>query len=452
MTDREIDTMNTSSIELICCALGGMLMLMLFVATLVRAKVERKTADAGDEQRAGLDATDEGYFTAPPDPLLVVVEWKGPAKYPPQLIAFPPIMANGRASAMPEAALKDENGLTESRGTVRTRDGDSFVGFFDRKPRDGRTELKLVVPGGSRSAVADAWRRKELIQQAVALGGRPSAGDLGKGHVDLWQFRVRHPDAADDVLAEKLTAAYAAADKLELRLWEQQVQWNGMPPRPLPPVVSPTLVPKGVLLRDCKVGLNSAAAVREVLAAGQPTDPAVLAVASDPGGDPPEFKVTCVAGFGRTAPDPAARREPLLAELWLTTVLPSLVDAAHDPRPAAAERHARAIKLAAAIDGRLKAANDKLKPGPGVDPLTWADLTDGPPEQAVPGTRGVLIAVRDFAGKYAGTDPLRGRDDAIPFGLKVKVQGRREVVWAGPTGATEVLKPGAAVIFRSRIR
>ncbi len=451
MTDREIDTMNTSSIDLICCALGGMLMLMLLVATLVRAKVERKATDAGDEQRAGLDATDEGYFTAPPDPLLVVVEWKGAAQYPPQLIAFPPVVVNGRAVAMPDAELKDENGLTESRGTVRTRNGDSFVGFFDRKQRDGRTELKLVVPGGSRSAVADAWRRNELLQQAVALGGRPPAGDLGKGHAGLWQFRIRHPDAADDELTKKLTAAYAAADKLELRVWEQQVDWNGVPPRPLPAVVTSSLSDKLVALRTCPAGLNSTAAVREVLAAGQPTDPVVLAVASEPAGDPPKFKVTCVAGFGRTAQDPAARREALLAEVWLTTVLPSLVKAAHDPRPAAAERHARAIELAAAIDARLKAANDKLKPGPGVDPLTWFDLTDGPPEQAVPGTRSMLFAVRDFAGKYAGTDPLRGRD-AIPFGLKVKVQGRREVAWAGPTGAAEELKPGAAVLFRSRTR
>jgi hypothetical protein len=89
MRDREIDTMNTAFIDLICCALGSLLMLMLFVACLARAKADRsvRMSVPGLDRQAGLDWGDEGYEAAPPDPLIVVLEWDRPAKYPPRVIA-----------------------------------------------------------------------------------------------------------------------------------------------------------------------------------------------------------------------------------------------------------------------------------------------------------------------------------------------------------------------------
>src|SRR5436309_3058881 len=94
MGEREIDTMNTSFIDLICCALGSMLMLMLFVACLLKASA-LKDAAAAQEQSVETKASqpvDTGYQPAPPSPTMVTLTWKKPAKHPLTLIAYPPLI------------------------------------------------------------------------------------------------------------------------------------------------------------------------------------------------------------------------------------------------------------------------------------------------------------------------------------------------------------------------
>lgn len=159
MSDREIDTMNTSSIDLICCALGGLLLIMLFVATLVRAKAENSALEPrqGGEERGNRAAGLSGLREAPQRLMLITLRWTGRAKYPPQLLAYPPAWKDGKLGRRDDAELRSasaENALTEARGLVRIPHGDSFYGFFSRKAGRGGDggSVELIVPRASRHA------------------------------------------------------------------------------------------------------------------------------------------------------------------------------------------------------------------------------------------------------------------------------------------------------------
>src|SRR4051812_35506561 len=136
--DREIDTMNTSFIDLICCALGSMLMLMLFVACLIQASASKspRAQAPAEQEKSGLDKLDEGFEVAPPGAMLVTVEWEGDVRYPLRVLASPPLpgqsgLAAQRVVKVSEGkfALTEENGLARVTGDAGT---DSYFGFYER--------------------------------------------------------------------------------------------------------------------------------------------------------------------------------------------------------------------------------------------------------------------------------------------------------------------------------
>jgi hypothetical protein len=208
VSDREIDTMNTSSIDLICCALGGVLLIMLLVATLERAKAERAAlaADKGASDKGNQAAGLEGLRDAPPSLLVAELQWDKPARYPPQLLGYPPVWAGTGPKPREPAKLDNNAALTASRGLVRVAEGGPFYGFFDRKPGRGTqgSKVELVVPRGSRHAL-------------------------------LWRFKVFYPNNATAVPISGTDPVRSLRDAIaEMKAWAKQAggSWQDGPTPP----------------------------------------------------------------------------------------------------------------------------------------------------------------------------------------------------------------------------
>ncbi len=166
MSDREIETMNTSSIDLICCALGGLLLIMLFVATLVRVKAEQAVLEGSASEEAQVGKTEGawGFETAPPRPMIVTLNWVGRARFPPEIKAYPPRIEAGKPRPQEGVALDETNGMARPKG------GGTFVGFFERKANDNGGQIQLVIPRGSRDpSHASSWRFRLIY---APLNGR----------------------------------------------------------------------------------------------------------------------------------------------------------------------------------------------------------------------------------------------------------------------------------------
>ena len=349
MTDREIDTMNTSAIDLICCSLGAMLMIMLAVATLVRTQAERQAATASDlaaDPAEGSNVSpDDGLFRPPPVPLLVALTWDRPPQSPLELTAFPPEFA---ATGPGWQVLK---GLTKQQGLVIVGK-DTYVGFMDRRSGRAKPSVRLVVPKGGRSAAADA----ELLRLSRPGAARPlwSKDPPAK----FWRFRVRYPEP---------TAGAGA---------------------PL-------------------AGVNSALEPLQLTAG-----PSLSGNESD---------------------------EPLKA-VWSA-------DAVQGARAAlfnspAGNRHDAALKLAAAVDKELAAAN-RRRPD---DPLDWVRLIDTADRFAPPAEVKLLAAVRAYQEKFAGTDPEAAGPVAVA--LTIEAFGRPARRCVPVKVGSDQLSPGDDADFR----
>jgi hypothetical protein len=453
MRDREIDTMNTSSIDLICCALGALLMLMLFVSTLVRAKIERSARSRGQEmeQTQGKRGADEGFDIAPPDPLIATLEWTGLATLPLQLSAFPPAVQDEQT--VPQLA----RALTEQEGLLRLENA-TYFGFFDR--RAGRRDtyrLRLVVPCGSRSPLAAATDSKRPPGQAPDQSG-----------IRAWQFRVDYPQAVpkiekahDPVLV--LKAAFSRAAKLELHIWSGTTPWNGVGPMPLP-------APEGstqalITLKDLaaeaarsnqKIGLDLVRAVIRSRRAARTITPG-QAGADSPAiafHEPGEGQMRAIWISGFQPENVSSRRGAALVKLWADTILPELVAVAANPPTDTNTQHAAALKIISSIENARKRHVAGLAAD---EAIRWDDLTSGAIDRAVPGSGGWLGIARDYAAVYSGSDPVRGGNVEATFTIKEYPRSATGAPQAprtwkfnvhGKPGSHRVqLGPGSSVLF-----
>jgi hypothetical protein len=365
--ETEIDTMNTSSIDLICCALGGLLMLMLFIATLVRASSARGDApDPADDgkEKENQKLNDEGFAVAPPQPLVVTVRWSGELKYPLTLTAYPPANTGTRPVPQDEKARK---GLTEQKGDLvvaRT----SYFGFFTRKSKSAKEgNLKLVVPGGSRAGGADA-----------ASGAQKKSPS--PGHLEAWRFVVAYPNAAPKVRGEKaddfLKRLFATPFKLVARTADVA---NPADPSPLD---ESSKASKEMDLKPfAEKGAITLGRLHEALG-GTPLRPKVP-VARVPLAASGESHV----GFVVAPPDHP--KYDALLELWLEAVLPAQAKAARLPPTATFEdRNTLALRVVRDVDDVMKKYNLELSF-----------------ESVVPGTGAWLQNLRDYAAAMVGTVP-----------------------------------------------
>jgi hypothetical protein len=453
--DREIDTMNTSFIDLICCALGSMLMLMLFVACLVRTTVghtSRSSSDRGGGKKGGQEAgVDEGYEASPPEPLIASLEWSGLAKYPLQLVAYPPRFSKD------ELVTQGEVQLTAANGLARLEGGDTYFGFFDRKPAGAdRWQLQLIVPRG-RSAAADAQFRSNVKNKGEKLTGAKAPS-----HTRHWRFEVVYPHGPDGSAkngpAIALAEAFESAPKFRLRVSSGETAWAEAGQVPLP---GPTGEPKpGPPLREFPTAKErrptplTPEAIQAILG-GQEGKPSLRV--KKPVGEVPPFlqkrveadgqvrgvRADWVAGFG----PPAGERDVEFGKLWLTIILPELVLAAAHPPQTPAEQHQEALRIARVIDVELKKVNQKLFKARSVT-LGWADVVGGAAAEAVPGSGALLGRVREYAALYVGTDPKEG--GPITVHLKVEAYFTKESqTWVTKEGAqTAPLQPKGKVVFQ----
>jgi hypothetical protein len=378
VSDREIDTMNTSSIDLICCGLGATLLLMLFISTLVRSNIERaqRAPDSSTDANPGDDRADQGFYKAPPEPLVVTVKWENKAKYRLRLIAYPPQLQGGSAKRQKELELAEETGTVRVRA-IDTAESDTHFGFFDRRPdKDGKFQLKLVIPGGCRSAAADALARRALNDPKLSEEEKEKHRTaLEESHAQYWQFEVKYPDREltsprAKAVEEALQRAYddAAAFNLVLRSPEGPNQSKGVPLKSFAPDID----------LENRITIEQFQNALQKLIGGKEGVPVSL------------------AGFEPTG-DRDARK---ISEVWREAVFPELVRAAAHPRD-----KANSLPASDRISRALETAQ-----------LEWEDLAEAS-EHFVPGSREWLGSVRKYASFYMGTDPVNG--DKITVTLEV---------------------------------
>lgn len=203
MADREIDVFNLSFIDLLSCALGGILLLLLLFASLLRGQVEQvRKAEAAVGGNVREPRLSEGEEIPPAEPMVVIVSHVQPVSWPLEVrLHHPRILADGKLD-YPDPA-RCTGGLTWDQSstfeTIGLEGGGSPKAFwralFSRKPyRKSGARVTALIPN-SRSLISD--QRKSQV-------GEAQRGDGWADHQRFWVIGVSYPSGLTPAQSRQL--------------------------------------------------------------------------------------------------------------------------------------------------------------------------------------------------------------------------------------------------------
>lgn len=395
---KEIDSMNLSFIDLLSCGLGGILLLLLLFAALIRNGLsqsrEAERAAGGSRDAPQLA---EGEELPPPDPLSVRVSWHPEARRPLELVAFPPRAEPGKYLA------PDFNGpaLREDAGAVRIDYGDGradyYAGSFSRYRRAGdrRPVVDLLIPN-ARSGVFDlALAAMGETERKAARADRKRWTELTRPPAArYWAFEVRYPPQLSEKQAA-LRATLQARWREALDLPFRTVVLSNPAGAGLRGVGEEALPPRAAVPLRTVLDTHQGDLVGHMRAAGGTAADGVPAVVVAENG---AAVSVWAAGWEENWENPAARKG--VRDLWAVAdklvyrglaALPRGADIDGDGFHRAALRFYRAVTEKGG--GRLSWTNDL---NGGRVPGTFAD---GPRTLA-----DFFRALQEYADQFAGTN------------------------------------------------
>ncbi|WP_337174660.1 hypothetical protein [Paludisphaera sp.] len=445
---KEIDVTNLSFIDLLSCGLGGILLMLLLFAALIRTNLSR---DLHAEQAAGgnqpVPKLASGEQLPPPDPLSVQVFWSPEARYPLRLRAYPPRAENGTFKRFgDEPALTEEEVnlrvLTEEKPSAAVG-GDRYHGLFARFDLPGRRSvIDLLVPKG-RSAVLDL-RLLELTGDTPQV--EADRKRLAKvRHGAYWEFEVVYPNDYTErqrQLRRQLDEHWAAALRLRLQAVRavhpaaadgtRSVQPREFRDREVEGATLAALLGKQTAASGLLEAIADAGEDEKPGPAGRPragwapADGAPGVAFDTPGGQ----RVSAwlrgwEVGWGH---EPSRKKTQRLAKLLNEVVWPGLFKlkaAKDDP----ARFHREALDLHANVGRRLdqQSRSPKKRGEAGVEPVTWqTDMNSGLIAGAF--AQGDLTlgsffqTLEAYADQFIGTAPDAANEGRVTVRLEVRSQ------------------------------